>query len=50
MFDETSVVLAHAGGWDELLVLAIPVLVFLGMRWWERQKERGRRRDEGPPT
>lgn len=39
-----AVVLAHQGGWDEILYLAVPViLVVLWVRWAER---RSRRREE----
>ncbi|MDP8930933.1 MAG: hypothetical protein M3O70_20765 [Actinomycetota bacterium] len=29
--------LAHAGGLDELMVFAAPVLLYMGVRWWERR-------------
>jgi hypothetical protein len=28
--------LAHAGGWDELLVLAVPVGLYAVVRLWDR--------------
>lgn len=31
-------VVAHAGGWDELLVIAVPIVLFLGWRVWERTR------------
>ncbi len=49
--------LAHQGGWDELLIFAVPaVLAVLGLRWVERrarsrreqEEELGLRSDEGP--
>lgn len=33
--------LAHAGGIDELLIIAVPValyLLYLGARWWEGRR------------
>jgi hypothetical protein len=48
---ETSVVLAHQGGWDELLFVLVPVLVFVTLQLLNRRKAR-RESDEGsgPPS
>lgn len=37
--------MAHQGGWDEILVFALPLLIYAAVRLWERH-----RRDdpEGP--
>ena len=40
-------VLAHQGGWDELLLFVVPILLVLGwVRWAERRARR--RKDEAP--
>lgn len=38
-------VLAHQGGWDEMLMLASPILVFLAVRWVARRRERREERE-----
>jgi hypothetical protein len=35
-----TVVLAHQGGWDEMLFVLIPLLVFLTLQWLNRRKMR----------
>jgi hypothetical protein len=40
--------LAHQGGWDEMLLTAVLVLGMLGMSRWRRRS--GRTRDESSPT
>lgn len=41
-------ILAHQGGWDELLMFGAPiVLAIVAVRWAER---RGRKRREATPT
>ena len=40
------VLLAHQGGWDEALVFAVPILVYLGIRFWERRTGRSESREE----
>ena len=42
----TTVVLAHQGGWDEMLFVLVPLLVFLTLQWLNRRKIR-QERDEG---
>ena len=42
----TTVVLAHQGGWDEMLFVLVPLLVFLTLQWLNRRKTR-QERDEG---
>lgn len=30
--------LAHQGGWDEVLLIVVPVIVlYLGLRWWDKR-------------
>jgi hypothetical protein len=46
-----TVVLAHQGGWDEMLFVLVPLLVFLTLQWLNRRKGRQSREDvEGPPA
>jgi hypothetical protein len=45
-------VLAHQGGWDEMLFVLVPLLVFLTLQWLNRRKMR-QDSDEGgggPPA
>jgi hypothetical protein len=35
-----TVLLAHAGGWDEMLFVLVPLLVFLVLQWLNRRKAR----------
>jgi hypothetical protein len=47
----TTVVLAHQGGWDEMLFVLVPLLVFLTLQWLNRRKTRQQSDDaEGPPS
>ena len=41
------VVLAHQGGWDEMLFVLIPLLVFLTLQWLNRRKTRQESDDGG---
>ena len=45
------VVLAHQGGWDEMLFVLVPLLVFLTLQWLNRRKMRQEGEDsrKGPP-
>jgi hypothetical protein len=46
-----SVVLAHQGGWDEMLFVLVPLLVFFTLQWLNRRKGRAGGDDvEGPPA
>jgi len=36
----TPVVLAHQGGWDEMLFVLVPLVVFLTLQWLNRRKMR----------
>ena len=46
-----TVVLAHQGGWDEMLFVLVPLLVFLTLQWLNRRKTRQETDDvEGPPA
>jgi cyanate permease len=36
----TTVVLAHQGGWDEMLFVLVPLLVFFILQWLNRRKAR----------
>jgi hypothetical protein len=48
--------LAHQGGWDEMLMVALPVALFAGMLWMANRraeaqlKERESERDAEPDT
>src|SRR5436305_2165629 len=42
------VVLAHQGGWDEMLFVLVPLLVFLTLQWLNRRKLR-QQEDDRPP-
>ena len=49
-----TIVLAHQGGWDEMLFVLVPLLVFLTLQWLNRRKGRqpspeGERTDVEPP-
>ena len=46
------VVLAHQGGWDELVMVAGPIVVFGGMLWVARRRalEQAAARDDEPAT
>ncbi len=44
-----SMVLAHQGGWDEILLVLTPIALFAGLLWLANaraNKELQRRRDE----
>jgi hypothetical protein len=43
----TPVVLAHQGGWDEMLFVLVPLLVFLTLQWLNRRKTRQESSDDG---
>jgi hypothetical protein len=46
-----TVVLAHQGGWDEMLFVIVPLLVFLTLQWLNRRKGRQPGEDiEEPPA
>ena len=46
-----TVVLAHQGGWDEMLFVLVPLLVFFTLQWLNRRKARQSGDDvEGPPA
>ena len=48
MIDAASWILAHQGGWDELLMFGAPiVLAIVAVRWAER---RGRKRRDATST
>ncbi|WKZ83684.1 MAG: hypothetical protein QY307_05435 [Acidimicrobiia bacterium] len=43
--------IAHQGGWDEILWFLLPVLLVLGwVRWAERTARRRRDAEEAPTT
>lgn len=46
----TSAVLAHQGGWDELLFVLVPVLVFVVLQWLNRRKAREESDKGGGPS
>jgi hypothetical protein len=41
------VVLAHQGGWDEMLFVLVPLLVFFTLQWLNRRKTRQESDDAG---
>ncbi len=43
-------VLAHQGGWDEVLILLSPVAVFALLRVLERRRRRGSRAGDSDST
>jgi hypothetical protein len=45
----TPVVLAHQGGWDELLFVLVPLLVFITLQWLNRRKGRQESDDGSGP-
>ena len=46
-----TVVLAHQGGWDEMLFVLVPLLVFFILQWLNRRKGGAGGDDvEGPPA
>jgi len=46
-----TVVLAHQGGWDEMLFVLVPLLVFLTLQWLNRRKMRQEGDDaQKPPS
>jgi hypothetical protein len=44
-----TVVLAHQGGWDEMLFVLVPLLVFLTLQWLNRRKMRQEGEDSQKP-
>ena len=46
----TPVVLAHQGGWDEVLFVLVPLLVFATLQWLNRRKARQERDEGGGPS
>lgn len=34
-----SVLIAHQGGWDELLIIAVPLALYAAFRLWERSRD-----------
>jgi hypothetical protein len=47
-----ATVLAHQGGWDEILMVAGPIVVFGGMLWVARRRalEQAERDRDGDPA
>jgi hypothetical protein len=41
-------VVAHQGGWDEVLIFGIPVVLAIGAVRWAEKRARARREDERP--
>ncbi|HEV8623673.1 MAG TPA: hypothetical protein VG034_04390 [Acidimicrobiia bacterium] len=50
MVAATTVVLAHQGGWDEMLFVLVPLLVFLTLQWLNRRKTRQESDEGGGPS
>jgi hypothetical protein len=44
------IVLAHQGGWDEMLFVVVPLLVFLTLQWLNRRKTRQESDDADGPS
>ena len=42
------VVLAHEGGWDEALLVLLPVAIFAGLLWLGNRRARRQGRDAEP--
>jgi hypothetical protein len=40
-----TAVLAHQGGWDEMLLVAAPILVIAGLLWLAKRRLDRQRRD-----
>ena len=38
--------IAHQGGWDEILVFALPLLIYAAVRVWERYRGDGPEDDD----
>jgi hypothetical protein len=34
----TSVLLAHQGGWDEILLIAGPIVIIMGLLWLAKRR------------
>ncbi len=45
-----TVVLAHQGGWDEMLFVLVPLLVFFTLQWLNRRKTRQERGEDRDPS
>ena len=41
----TSALLAHQGGWDEILIVVGPLLVVVGLMYWARNRQHSADRD-----
>ena len=50
MATAATVVVAHQGGWDELLFVLVPVLVFITLQWLNRRKGRQESDKGGGPS
>jgi hypothetical protein len=38
-----AVVVAHQGGWDEGIVVLVPLLIFVGLQLWGRRRGKRKR-------
>jgi hypothetical protein len=45
-----SPLLAHAGGWDEIAFVSLPIIIFLTLQWLSRRKARQEQDNRGPET
>ena len=45
-----SPIVAHAGGWDEIAFVSLPILIFLTLQWLSRRKARREQDIRGPGT
>ena len=48
----SAMILAHQGGWDEALVVAVPIAFFAWVLWMANRKAARlqQERDAGPPS
>lgn len=45
-----TLVIAHQGGWDEILYLLVPAVAVLSWVRWAEKRSRARRAKESEPT
>lgn len=44
-----GLLLAHQGGWDEMLLVAVPIALFGGLLWVANRRAEARLREEAEP-
>ena len=50
MVATATIVLAHQGGWDEMLFVLVPLVVFVTLQWLNRRKTRQQNDKSGGPS